>query len=80
MALTKIFEEFKISLIGEKAIENLKPFNSKNISHIKLHTGDETLGLHQIPLPQEEFLKEEDDENPLLSLVNAIIVENHLSS
>jgi hypothetical protein len=80
MALTKIFHEFKLSFIGETAAENLKPFNRRNIAHIKLHDGIETLGLHQIPLPQEEFLKEEEEENPLLSLVNAVIVESHLSS
>jgi len=61
MALTKIFKEFKLSFIGEEALENLKPFNSKNIAHIKLNDGATTLGLHQIPIPQEEFLKQEEE-------------------
>ncbi|KEH17178.1 hypothetical protein MTR_0036s0270 [Medicago truncatula] len=47
MALTKIFKEFKLSFIGEEATENLKPFNCKNISHLKVHDGTGTLGLHQ---------------------------------
>ncbi|AES70231.1 hypothetical protein MTR_3g050030 [Medicago truncatula] len=80
MALTKIFKEFKLSFIGEVAKRNLKFFTSKNIAHIKLNNDPRALAIHQIPLPREPFLKEEEEENPLLSIVNAIIVEDHLSS
>lgn len=80
MALTKIFKEFKLSFIGEEAERHWKPFNSKNVSHIKLNSSDGALGLHQIPIPREEFLKVEEEENPLHSLVNAIIVESHRTS
>ncbi|XP_039688227.1 uncharacterized protein [Medicago truncatula] len=79
LALTKIFKEFKLSFIGEEATENLKPFNCTKISHLKVQDGTGTLGLHQIPLPQEAFLNKE-EENPLFSLVNDVIVESHLSS
>jgi hypothetical protein len=80
MALTKIFKEFKLSFIGEKATENQKPFNCKNISHLRVDDDTETLGLHQIPLSQEAFLMNTEEENPLFNLVNAVIVESHLSS
>jgi len=78
MPLTKIFKEFQLSFIGEEAKRIWKPFNSKNVSHIKLNYDVGALALHQIPLHKEEYLKEEEEEeNPLHSLVNAIIVESH---
>ena len=80
MALTKIFKEFKLSFIGEKAIENQKPFNCKNVSHLKIHEDSEALGIHQVSLPEEAFLVNEEEENPLFNLVNAVVVESHLSS
>ena len=80
MALTKIFKELKLSFIGEKATENQKPFNCKNVSHLKIHEDSEALGIHQVSLPQEAFLMNEEEENPLFNLVNAVIVESHLSS
>jgi len=80
MALTKIFKEFKLSFIGEKATENQKPFNCKNVSHLKIHEDSEALGIHQVSLPQEAFPMNEEEENPLFNLVNAVIVESHLSS
>ncbi|AES87906.2 hypothetical protein MTR_4g037330 [Medicago truncatula] len=80
MPLTKIFKEFKMSFIGEVAKRNLKYYTSKNVSHIKLSVNPLAQPLHNIPLPMEAFNTQEEEENPLHSLVNAIIVNDHLSS
>lgn len=80
MPLTRIFKEFKMSFIGEIAKKNKKQFGAKNISHIKLSKNPFARPLHDIPLSKEAFVNQQEEENPLLSLVNAIIVENHLSS
>jgi len=80
MVLTKIFIDFKILFIGEESRRNHNPFTRKNVSHIRTNDFPDSLGLEDVSVAPPDFLKEEEEENPLNNIVNVIIVDNHKNS